>query len=354
MRWIRWEIVLHDLRYAARMLRKSWRFAATALLTLAVGIGASTAIFTAVDSVVLRPLTYSESDRLVAAWERVLTMSADPEGPNPRHADIWRKQATAFRGLALLQHSSGGLTLGTDHPRLVGTITCTPNLFDVLEVAPLLGRGFVSDDGSKGHAQVILLTHALWLSLFDGDPHVIGKTVRLADVPRQVIGVLPASFHFPNSNGLHEFRTQQSSSSAPEPAVFVPEVIDPNEYSWNGDYGNWVALARLQPGVSIQQAEAQLNTIEARIEREMPAKQRSGRQGALEAYVQPLQEAVVGHSRNGLWFLMAAVTGLMLIACMNLANAQLGRGLSRRRESAVRTALGAGSWRLVSNTLAES
>ena len=183
---------------------------------------------------------------------------------------------------------------------------------------------------------------------------MIGKIIRLANFPREVIGILPAGFQFPNANALRAFRSKQSASSLPEPAIFLPVAFDYSQFSWNGDYGNWVALARLKPGVGIGQAEAQLTSIEAQIVQEMPAGQRDDRPGTLLASVQPMQEAMVADSKTGIWLLMAAVIGLMLIACVNLANAQLGRTLSRQREAAVRAALGASSWRLVWNSLAEN
>jgi len=352
--WTRWDILIQDFRYALRTLRKSPGFALTAVLTLALGIGASTAVFTLVDSIVLEPLTYHEGGKLVVAWERVKFLGPDPTGPNPRHVDLWQKRATAFSGMTLLRHGASGLTLGTEHPQLVGTVGSLANLFDVLQVTPLLGRTFLPEDGVQGHENVAILTYPLWQNLFHGDPNVIGKTVRLADNPREVIGVLPANFHFPNKNALRAFRSKQSASSVPEPAVFVPAVLDLNKSAWNGEYGNWVAVARLKPGVGIKQAETQLVSIEAQVVREMPVNQRFNDPDALQASLQPMQEAVVGESRTGLWLLMAAVIGLMLIACVNLANAQIGRTLSRQRDAAVRTALGAAKWRLVWNSLAEN
>jgi predicted permease len=352
--WTRGEILTQDFRYALRTVRKSPGFAATAILTLALGIGASTAVFTVVDSVILKPLTYRDSGNLVVAWERVHALSADPVGPNPRHVDLWKKRSNVFSGLTLLGQGASGLTLGTDHPRLVGVVNSSPNLFDVLQVTPLLGRAFVPEDGVKGHDNVAILTYPLWQSVFHGDPEVIGKTIRLSDTPRQVVGVLPADFHFPNRNALHPFRSKQSSNNIQEPAIFFPAVIDPSQSSWNGDYGNWIVVARLKPGVSITQAEAQLTSIQAQVIQAMPADRRDNRPGALLASIQPLQEAVVGESKTGLWLLMAAVAGLMLIACVNLANAHLGRTLSRHREAAVQSALGAPKWRLLWTSLAEN
>ena len=352
--WTRLGIILQDLRHAARTLRKSPGFAVTAFFTLAIGIGASTAIFTMVDSVILKPLAYRDSGSLVVIWEHVRPLFPNLVGPNPRHADLWKKQASAFSDMALVQHSSSGLTVGTDHPVQMGTVICSSNFFGVLQAVPLLGRTFLPEDDVKGHDNVAILTWALWQSLFHGDPAVIGKFVRLRDTPREVIGVLPADFRFPNANALRPSRSKQPLSGVPEPAIYIPAALDPNRFGWNGDYGNWVAVARLKPGVGIEQAEVQINTIQAQIERDMPAGEKFDQPSSLHASVQPMQEAVVGDSGSRLWLLMAAVLGLMFIASMNLANTQLGRALSRQRESAVCSALGAAKWRLVWNGLAEN
>jgi predicted permease len=357
--WTRLGIIAQDVRQAARTLRKSPGFAVTAFLTLAIGIGASTAVFTVVDSVILKPLAYRDSGELVILWERVGPMSPDPVGPNPRHADLWQKQVSALRGLTLVSQGAGGLTAygltaGADHPRVVGTVTSSANLFDVLQVTPLLGRGFLPEDDVKGHDNVCILSYPLWQSLFQGDPNVVGKSVRLGDTRREVVGVLPSGFRLPNANALRSGHSKQPVSGTPEPAVYIPAALDLNTFSWNGDYGNWVAVARLKPGIGIKQAEAQLAAVEVRIERDMPAGQKFDRPGMLLSSVQPMQEAVVGDSKTGLWLLMAAVMSLMFIACMNLANAQLGRSLSRQREAAVCSALGAAKWRLVWNSLAEN
>ncbi len=353
--WTRWDILIQDLRYALRSLQKSPGFAATAILTLTLGIGASTAVFTVVDSVLLKPLAYHDSGSLVAAWERVRFLSGEPIGPNPRHVDVWRKRATAFSGLTFLRQMAMGLVLGTDHPRLAGAVTCFPNLFDILQVQPLLGRTFIPDDGIQGHDKVVILTYSLWQNLFHGDPGVIGKTIRLGDVSREVIGVLPVGFHFPSATALRSFRRGgQALSGTSEPVVFFPAAVNLTQFEWNGNYGNWVALGRLNPGFTISQAEAQLNTIQAQIVQEIPANQGDHRPGSLLASVQPMQEAIVGDSKTGLWLLMSAVMGLMLIACLNLANAQLGRALARSRDAGVRIALGASKWRLVWNALTEN
>ena len=352
--WTLWEILIQDLRYALRTLRKSPGFAATAILTLALGIGASTAVFTVVDSVLLKPLAFRESGRLVACWERVRFLRDDTVGPNPRHVEVWRQRATAFSGITYLRHVAIGLATGNEHPRLTSAVGTTPNFFDILKARALLGRTFLREDGIQGHHNVAVLTYPLWQELFHGDPGAIGATIRLGDVPRQVVGVLPADFHFPSGTVLRSFRRAgQIITAASDPAVFFPVVLDTTQIPWNGNYGNWIALGRLNPGVTLTQASAQLNTIQTQILAD-PDWHADRRPGTLGAWVQPMQEAIVGDSRTALWLLMASVMGLMLIACLNLANAQLGRALARHRESAVRTALGAAKWRLVWNALAET
>jgi predicted permease len=347
-------MILKEFAYALRRLWNAPGFALIAILTLALGIGASTAVFTVLDSVVLKPLTYRDSGQLVAAWERVRFLASEPGGPNPRHFDLWQKRATAFRGLALLRFGASGLATGAGHPQLTGTVISQTNLFDILEVRPLLGRTFTPEESTPGRDKVAILTYTAWQNYFDGNPNVIGKVVRLADVPRQVVGILPPSFHFPNANALRSFRSNQGASSAPEPAVFIPATIDLNGYSWDGEYGNWIALGRLNPGSSIALAELQLNSIEAQILNDVPAYNGDKQPGALSASVQPLQEAVVGDVKASLWFLMAAVAGLILIACVNLANTQIGRAVSRDRDAAVRSALGATRFQLMWSSLAES
>lgn len=248
-----------------------------------------------------------------------------------------------------------GVSLGVDHPNLVGSIRAQPSFLSILAVRPLLGRNFVPEDAIKGHDQVTILAYSLWQSLFHGDPNIIGKKVRIAGTPYEVIGVLPEDFQFPKRNVLNSFPSKQSAATAPPIEIVTPLVIDPkNAYGWNSDYGNWITLGRLRPGVSVHQAESELNIIQRQIVSEMPAGERDSSPNALLAYVQPLQDAMVGNLRTALWMLMAAVISLMLIACVNLANAQLGRAVSRQREAAIRSALGASRWQSVRTFLSES
>ncbi len=347
-------MLLGELRYAARNLRKATGFTAIALLTLAVGIGASTAVFTVVDSVILKPLAFADSGALVAVWERVRFLGYEPDGPNPRHAAIWRERSTAFRQLTVLQYRSLGVATDRAHPRLTAAAFVLPNFFETLGVTPLMGRGFVPDDGVKGRDNVAVLSWRLWQSEFHADPSVLGKSIRVDDVPRKIVGVLPAGFHFPDSNALRASHSRQPVSGVDEPALFIPAALDYSQMEWNGNYGNWIVLGRLEPGVSIGQAEAQLNAIQAQVSMEMPAGHGDHRPDSLRASIEPMQEAVVGDSRSRLTLLLAAVLGLMLIGCLNLANAQLARALARRREAALRAALGASKWQIVWSGVAEN
>jgi predicted permease len=349
--WSGVEEFARDIRFGCRLLAKSPGFAITAFLTLAIGIGASTAVFTLVDAVLLKPLGYRNSGQLVVAWERIRMLSPDPTGPNPRHADLWRRRATAFSAMNYLQQGKRGVTSGSGHPVLFGSVTAEPNVFELLEVTPLLGRGFEPKDGIAGRDHVAVITWKLWRDLFHGDPAILGKTIRVADTPCQIIGVLPEDFRFPNANALRSFRSGQSLSKAPEPAIFLPHSVNPNEFDWGGDFGNGIVLARLRPGVTVIQANAQIKSIQTEVNRHFRA---AGAGVDVEGFVQLMQEAIVARSRTTLWFLMAAVTGLLLIACLNLANAQLGRAVSRQKEAAVRSALGASRWRLVRVSLAEN
>jgi predicted permease len=341
-----------DLRYALRQLSKSPGFTLTAILTLALGIGATTAIFSIVDGVLLKPLAYRDSGRLVVIWERVrfLEKLFPNVGPNPRHEQIWQNRNTTLQDLTLLQQGTTGVTLGDDHPRFVGRLTAQPNLLSILGVQPILGRNFLPEETIAGHDNVVLISYSLWQDLFAGDPNVIGRMLQVAGAPRQVIGVLPRGFYFPKAN---ELSSDPTAREMPETEIVTRLAIDLNHFGWNSDYGNYVALGRLRPGVSPAQAQAQFDTIAQDIVRQAPNNFAGDPRGALATYVQPLKEVIVGRTTRSLWLLFAAVLSVLLIACVNLANAQLARMVGRDREAAVRSALGAPAWSLVQSALAE-
>jgi predicted permease len=345
--------LLQDIRYGLRQLRKSPSFTLTAILTLAFGIGATTALFSVVDGVLLKPLAYRDSGRLVVIWERVrfLEKLFPYTGANPRHFDLWRKQSTTFDDLSILQQGSTGVGLTNDHPRLVGRISALPNLLDILSVQPILGRNFLPEESTPGHEQVAIISWHLWQTLFNADPNITTRTIQIANLPYQIIGVLPKDFYFPKAN---ELAPAPLAHQLPDNEILTPLAIDFNDFGLNSDYGNYVPIARLKPGVSIAQAQENLNALDDNLARQIPPGQLDGDpHGAFSTYIQPMKEVLVGKTSTRLWLLMAAVLSVLLIACINLANAQLARLVSRDREAAVRSALGASASRILQSALAE-
>ncbi|MBL8211651.1 MAG: ABC transporter permease [Bryobacterales bacterium] len=352
--WTWLEALLTDLRVGIRRLKKSPGFALASVITLGLGIGAGTAVFTLVNSVLLEPLVYRESDRLMVAWEHVRFLGGDAVGPNPRHVDLWARRAKAVTGFASFSQGVRAVSPEGQATQIAGTVVCTPNLFDLLEVRPLLGRTFRAGEGARGEPATAVLTHAAWQSWFGGRADILGRTIRVEEAPVEVVGILPPEFQFPNANALRAFPSGQPKSGVREPAIFRPVQFNYGAMEWNGNYGNWVTLTRLRNGVTAAAAEAELNTVQGQVLGEMPAGQIGKQPGELRASLRPMQDVMVGDARSGLWLLMASVGGLLLLACLNLANAQLGRALSGSRDTALRAALGAARLRLLSSALAES
>lgn len=340
------QLILRELRLGLRRLRHSPGFAITAVLMLALGIGATVTIFSVVDGVLLKPLAYRDSQQLVNIREVVEEWKANyPSVPaNARHFDLWRQRAGAFSNWAMLQMWRSDLSVGNGPAIIVPTAHCSLDLFSLLGVQPTLGRGFTSDEMQKGHDHVVVLSSRIWRDRFASDPQIVGKTIRLDGYPYTVVGVLPGDFELP-SNRLSAFR--QDAEDTIE--LFVPLVIPPDQTDDFGDF-NYEALARLKPGVSLQQASAQINAIEADITHNFPPDIHAH----VSADVIPMKETVVGGVSHGLWLLFAAVGCVLLIVCINLANLQLVRGILRSRETAVRAALGANRNDLLAHSLAES
>ena len=336
-----------DLRYAARQLWKRPGFSLAAIVTLALGIGATTAVFSFVYGVLLKPLPYAAPGQLVVLWEQVKYLAADHPyvEANFRHAEYWKRRATDFADIALLREGTAGVAVKGSHPGIVGVVLGYPNLLPVLGVQPALGRNFTAEEGVDGHNKVVILTYDLWQRVYGGDPEVLGKTLLLNGAPLQIVGVLPASFHFPKGNAL--LPPSPERGTWPGIGVFVPLVIDQPNEGLDGDF-NFVALARLKPGASVTHATAQLDVIDRSImqdyarEAHVPVSL-----DTLRSYVQPLQETVVGPVKRMLWMLLASVGAVLLIACVNLASLQMARTKVREKEFAVRVALGATSMRLL-------
>ena len=336
---------LQDIRFSFRNLRKTPGFALTAILTLALGIGAVTSIFSVVDSVLLKPFDFADPGRLVLFREQEQLGAMVNGGPiNPKHFLTWQSGAKTFSGMALFQNGGHSLASETGHPEIVNGMNIQPNFFSVLGVHPMLGREFLPAEATKGHDREAIISWDAWQRYFNGDRNAVGGTLRDGGTPVTVVGVLPRDFSFPH---IAEIPGTGSQGSAKPYEIFEPLVPNSMWESDDGDY-NYLAIGRVRLGVRLERAQAELSTIQSAFDRTHKLTTNP------QVLALPLITGVAGNVSTGLWLLLAAVGAVLLIGCVNLANLQLARAVARDRELAVRAALGAGRNRLVSTALADS
>jgi putative ABC transport system permease protein len=326
------QTLLQDLRYALRQVWKSPGFTSIAAVTLALGIGANTAIFSVVNAVLLRPVPYPDSDRLLLLWSSAPAQGLPRFSSSPVDYRVWRSESHSFQNMGAFSNGGISMSLEGHAPEMLTSASITASLFPALGVQPILGRFFTDRNEQWGEHRVAILSYGLWERSFGSDPNVIGRQVHLGGEIYTIVGVMPKDFRF--------FKRPV--------VIWTPLAFAPKDnMNTRNNHFVWV-VGRLKPGVTAPQAESDLNVIAARVAKQFPEN------AGLGVRTQSIRDNLVGDVRPALWALFGAVLFVLLVACVNLANLLLTRAAARQKEFAVRSAMGASRARLVRQFVSES